>query len=112
MTYIYERSDWPAFRWDDAALIEPLAAARHHQGWLLGRMAPLGFTIQNEAVLQTLTQDALKTSEIEGEILEKIRCALSARRLGLQVAGLVSSDRRVDGLVRCCSMRPRPLVNG
>ena len=88
--YIYELPDWPKFRWDQKALAAPLAAVRHRQGRLIGRMEALGFSLRKEAVLQTLTLDVLKSSEIEGEILnpEQVRSSI-ARRLGIDVAGLV-----------------------
>ena len=68
ITYIYQRPDWPAFRWDSEVIASQLAAVRHRQGRLLGRMEALGFASRVEATLQTLTQDALKTSEIEGDV--------------------------------------------
>lgn len=70
--YIWARPDWPNFTWDDRALIEPLATARLNQGRLLGRMQGLGFDLQLEAQLQALTEDVLKSSEIEGDLLEQI----------------------------------------
>jgi len=97
--YIYERPEWPAFRWNSAALANQLAAVRHHQGRLLGRMEALGFWLQSETTLQMLTQDALKTSEIEGELLnhEQVRSSL-ARRLGLEKAGVIPVDGRADAI--------------
>ncbi len=97
--YVHERPEWPAFRWNSAALANQLAAVRHHQGRLLGRMEALGFRLQSETTLQTLTQDALKTSEIEGELLnrEQVRSSL-ARRLGLEKAGVMPVDRRADAI--------------
>jgi Fic family protein len=68
--YIYELKHWPRFHWDAARLAAPLASARHRQGRLIGRMEGLGFNLQQEAVLQTLTADVLKSSEIEGEKLD------------------------------------------
>jgi Fic family protein len=98
--YIYERSDWPEFRWDQKALEAPLAAVRHRQGRLIGRMEGLGFALRKEAVLRTLTLDVLKSSEIEGEILnpEQVRSSV-ARRLGMDVAGVAPADRTVEGVV-------------
>jgi Fic family protein len=98
--YIHERPDWPKFRWDQKALVAPLAAVRHRQGRLIGRMEALGFSLRKEAVLETLTLDVLKSSEIEGEILspEQVRSSI-ARRLGMDVAGLVPADRNVEGVV-------------
>jgi Fic family protein len=100
MTYIYERKGWPKLAWDRAMLADKLAHVRHHQGRLIGRMEGLGFSLRNEAVLQTLTQDVLKTSDIEGEKLDQDQVRSSiARRLGLDIGGLTPSDRNVDGVV-------------
>lgn len=99
-TYIHELPDWPEFRWDKKALAEQLAAVRHRQGRLTGRMEALGFPLRNEAMLQTLTQDVLKSSEIEGEILDQNQVRSSiARRLGLDIGGLMPADRHVEGVV-------------
>lgn len=100
MAYIYDRPDWPSFRWEIAALSVQLAGVRHRQGRLLGRMEGLGSRLRDEAILGTLIQDAMTTSEIEGEILdrEQVRSSL-ALRLGLESAGLVPVDRHVDGVV-------------
>jgi Fic family protein len=98
--YIHERPNWPTLRWDQKLLAPRLADIRHRQGRLIGRMEGLGFVLRDEAVLHTLTQDVVKTSEIEGEVLnpEQVRSSL-ARRLGLDIAGAVPSDRHVDGVV-------------
>ncbi len=87
--YIHELPDWPRFHWDHDALATPLTAARHKQGRLIGHMEALGFTVREEAVLRTLTEDVLKTSEIEGEKLDadQVRSSL-ARRLGMDIGGL------------------------
>ncbi|EGF96365.1 Fic family protein [Brevundimonas diminuta] len=100
MTYIHERAGWPNLTWDDSALAQPLAAVRHRQGRLIGRMEALGFALREEAVLRTLTEDVLKSSEIEGEVLdrEQVRSSI-ARRLGMDVVGLVPADRDVEGVV-------------
>ena len=100
MTYIHEQADWPNLTWDDSALAQPLAAVRHRQGRLIGRMEALGFALREEAVLRTLTEDVLKSSEIEGEVLdrEQVRSSI-ARRLGMDVVGLVPADRDVEGVV-------------
>ncbi len=63
---IHEQQRWPAFEWNHASVAPLLAEARHLQGRLLGRMETLGFQIREEATLQILTRDGLKTSEIEG----------------------------------------------
>ena len=68
--YIYQQPDWPHFKWDSNAIIQPLAAVRHLQGKLTGKMEALGFKLRNEAVLETLTTEVTKTSEIEGHILD------------------------------------------
>ena len=98
--YIYQQDQWPNFYWDQKTLFKILTEVRHRQGRLLGMMEGLGFSLQEEATLQTLTQDVLKSSEIEGEVLnaEQVRSSI-ARRLGMAVIGLVPSDRNVDGVV-------------
>lgn len=98
--YIYQYSEWPQFTWDAGQLLSLLTEVRHLQGKLLGAMQTLGFDLQNEASLENLTLDVLKSSEIEGEIFapEQVRSSL-ARRLGLNISGLVPSDRDVDGVV-------------
>ena len=68
--YIHELHDWPRFQWNRQRLAELLAEVRHRQGRLIGHMEALGFSLRQEAVLQTLTADVLKSSEIEGEKLD------------------------------------------
>ena len=98
--YIYQHPDWPHFRWDDTTLSSPLAAVRHKQGRLLGKMESLGFSLRSEAILTTLTQDVLKSSEIEGEVLDMAQVRSSiARRLGMDIGALVPADRHVEGVV-------------
>jgi Fic family protein len=98
--YIHQRPEWPHFRWDQGALAGSLAEIRHRQGRLLGRMEGLGFPLQKEAELRTLTLDVLKSSEIEGERLdpEQVRSSI-ARRLGIDAGGAVPADRDVEGVV-------------
>lgn len=98
--YIHERKGWPAFHWNIRTLAEPLATVRYRQGGLIGQMKALGFPLQQEAVLKTLTKDVLKTSEIEGEKLdaEQVRSSV-ARHLGLEISGLKPVDRNVEGVV-------------
>lgn len=98
--YIYQRYGWPKFIWDQEAIASQIAAVRHRQGRLIGRMQALGFPLREEAVLQTLTEDILKSSEIEDEILDKAQVRSSiARRLGIDAAALPSTDRNVEGVV-------------
>jgi len=98
--YIYQLKNWPHFSWNDERLLELLASVRHRQGKLLGNMQGLGFDLRAEATLQTLTLDVLKSSEIEGEILnsDQVRSSI-ARRLGMDIGGLITSDRHVEGVV-------------
>lgn len=98
--YIHERDDWPSFRWDQERLASQVGAVRHRQGRLIGRMEALGVRLREEAVLDTLTQDVLKSSEIEGEVLDRdeVRSSL-ARRLGVDIGGLTPADRHVEGIV-------------
>ncbi len=98
--YIHQRKEWPEFQWDQPGLTPLLTEVRHLQGHLLGRMEGLGFQLREEATLQTLTQDVVKTSEIEGEKLdaETVRSSL-ARRMGLDIGALRPIDRNVEGIV-------------
>ena len=98
--YIHELPDWPKFRWNDGRLAAPLAGTRHLQGRLVGQMEALGFRVKEEAVLRTLTEDVLKSSEIEGEKLDadQVRSSV-ARRLGIDIGGLKPADRHVEGVV-------------
>ena len=98
--YIHELQDWPRFHWNQSELAEPLGAVRHRQGRLLGHMEALGFQLRQEAVLETLTGDVVKSSEIEGERLdaEQVRSSI-ARRLGMDVGALKPADRHVEGVV-------------
>jgi Fic family protein len=98
--YIYERKEWPEFRWDQSRLTDLLTQVRHFQGRLLGRMESLGFSLREEATLQTLTQDVIKTSEIEGEKLDaqQVRSSL-ARRMGMDIGVLPPMGRNVEGIV-------------
>src|SRR5208282_282184 len=96
-TYIHELADWPRFRWSEKALAKPLADVRHKQGRLIGRMEALGFQLRAEATLQTLTEEVVKSSEIEGEVLnrDQVRSSI-ARRLGMDIGALAPADRHVE----------------
>src|ERR1035437_4785242 len=98
--YIHDLKDWPKFRWSHERLAEQLAAVRHRQGRLVGRMETLGFAVRAGAPLHTLPQDVLKLSEIEGEVLDKEQVRSSiARRLGMDIGALTPADRHVEGVV-------------
>jgi Fic family protein len=98
--YIHKLSDWPKFHWDQDRLAGTLASVRHQQGRLVGRMEALGFALQQEATLEALTEETVKSSEIEGEKLDAAQVRSSiARRLGMDVAGVDVVDRRVEGVV-------------
>lgn len=98
--YIHQKETWPNFTWNSEALMPLLSEARFLQGKLLGRMESMGFELQKEAFLDTLTMDVLKSSEIEGEVLnpDQVRSSI-ARKLGIEIAASVASDRNVDGVV-------------
>ncbi len=100
MPYIHQLDVWPKFIWDHEKIAALLGTVHNRQGRLMGRMEALGFSLRAEALLQTLTFDVIKSSEIEGDVLnaEQVRSSI-ARRLGLNIAGLVPSDRHVDGVV-------------
>lgn len=100
MKYIYEYKDWTNFTWDNTVITAVFGEVRNLQGKISGQMNALGFSSKEEVALTTLTMDVVKSSEIEGEQLDydKVRSSI-ARRLGLELGGLVASDRNVDGVV-------------
>ena len=91
---------WPEFFWDEKKIMPLLSEVRHRQGRILGKMEALGFDLQTEATLHSLTVEIMKSSEIEGEVLnaDQVRSSI-ARKLGLKIAGLILSDRHIDGVV-------------
>jgi len=98
--YLYDNKNWPNFKWDNDKLLHLLAFVRNQQGKLIGKMGMLGFELQNKANLEILTTEILKSTEIEGETLDKQQIRSSvARQLGLEISGLVYSERNVDGIV-------------
>lgn len=98
--YIHELKNWPKFEWDNQIITKLVGTVRHQQGIVLGKMHGLGFEIQEETLLKTLTMDVIKSSEIEGEVLNKDQVRSSiARRLGIEIAGIIQVDRHVEGIV-------------
>lgn len=99
-TYIWQASDWPCWRYDLSALAQPLADVSRAQGLLMGRLADVGMALRDQASLSALTEDVIKTSEIEGEHLnvESVRSSI-ARRLGVDIGALAPVDRHVEGVV-------------
>lgn len=99
-TCIWQAPDWPAWRYSLALLAAPLAQVSQAQGLLLGRLADVGLGLRDQASLAALTDDVLKTSEIEGEHLNaaSVRSSI-ARRLGVDIGALAPADRHVDGVV-------------
>jgi Fic family protein len=98
--YIWQARDWPSWRFDLAALAQPLADVSRAQGLLMGRLADVGMALRDQASLSALTEDVIKTSEIEGEQLnvESVRSSI-ARRLGVDIGALAPVDRHVEGVV-------------
>jgi len=98
--YIWQTSDWPGWRYDLAALARPLADVSRAQGLLMGRLADVGMALRDQASLSALTEDVVKTSEIEGEQLnvESVRSSI-ARRLGVDIGALAPVDRHIEGVV-------------
>jgi len=98
--YFHQRKDWPHFKWDNDALLPHVGKVRDLQGRLIGRMESMGFELREEAVLETITEDVVKSSKIEGELLnpEEVRSSV-ARRLGMDIAGLPEASRNVEGVV-------------
>jgi Fic family protein len=99
-SYIWQASDWPDWHYDLASLAAPLANVSRSQGLLLGRLADVGIALRNQASLAALTEDVIKTSEIEGEKLdvESVRSSI-ARCLGVDIGALAPVDRHVEGVV-------------
>ena len=98
--YIHQQGKWPEFEWQADKIYTKLGEVRHRQGKILGQMQALGFKLQEETMLQTLTMDVVKSSEIEGKLLntEQVRSSI-ARRLGIEVAGAITVERDVEGVV-------------
>jgi Fic family protein len=98
--YIWQGPDWPNWRYDLATLAQPLADVSRAQGLLIGRLADVGMALRDQASLSALTEDVMKTSEIEGEHLnvESVRSSI-ARRLGVDIGALAPVDRHVEGVV-------------
>jgi Fic family protein len=98
--YIHQQNNWPNFYWDESAVAMVLAGVRYKQGRVIGLINTLGFSQKNESQIETLAKDVLKSSEIEGELLDlqQVRSSL-ARKLGISIAGMKASDRKVDGVV-------------
>ncbi|GMV30583.1 MAG: hypothetical protein AMXMBFR59_27080 [Rhodanobacteraceae bacterium] len=99
-TYIWQAKDWPHWRYDLSVLAGPLAEVSHALGLLLGRLANVGRAQRDEACLAALTEDVVKTSAIEGEVLnvESVRSSI-ARRLGVDIGAVAPVDRHVEGVV-------------
>ncbi len=99
-TYIYEYESWPEFSWDNDRISVILGKVRHLQGKIIGQMAVLGFSVKEEAILSSLTLDVLKSSEIEGELLDsdQVRSSIAVK-LGMERTGVVHADRYVEGVV-------------
>lgn len=98
--YIHEQKNWPKFTWNTELITKILGSVRHRQGRIIGQMQSLGFRIQEETMLKALTLDVIKSSEIEGELLnqEQVRSSI-ARRLGIEIAGTLKVERDVEGIV-------------
>jgi Fic family protein len=98
--YIHQAKGWPELRWNRDRLAQSLSTVRHRQGRLIGRMESLGFQLRAEAVLESLTEEVTKSSEIEGEVLDRQQVRSSiARRLGMDIGALAHVDRDVEGVV-------------
>ncbi|MBF0214891.1 MAG: Fic family protein [Magnetococcales bacterium] len=98
--YIWQLADWPTMRYDLAVLAHPLSEVSRAQGLLLGRLVDIGFPLRDQASLTALTEDVVKTSEIEGEQLDidSVRSSI-ARRLGVDIGAMAPVDRHVEGVV-------------
>jgi Fic family protein len=99
-TYIWQSDAWPNWRYDLSAIANQLTAVSHAQGLLMGRLADVGMAVRDQASLATLTDEVVKTSEIEGEVLnaDSVRSSV-ARRLGVDIGAVAQVDRHIDGVV-------------
>ncbi len=99
-TYVWQASDWPSWRFDMTALAQPLASVSRAQGLLMGRLVDVGMPLRDQTSLSALTEDVIKTSEIEGERLSvaSVRSSI-ARRLGVDIGALAPVDRHAEGVV-------------
>ena len=99
--YIYNNPNWPDFEWDESTVLETISHVKYTHGKLLGKMESLGFITQKESILATITQDVLKSNEIEGEFLDATQVRSSvARRIGLDMAGLKDPKPHIDAIVK------------
>lgn len=100
MRYIYQNTDWHSFRWCGDKIQNLLLEIKKSQGYLLGKMDSLGFDVKNNALLQILTENIIKSSEIEGQILDKhlVRSSI-AKRLGIDIGGETPVSRDIEGVV-------------
>ncbi len=100
MSYIHESQNWPQFTWDNEILLPKISSIRYKQGKLFGAINSLGFNLKAEASLITLTNDIVKSSAIEGEIFnpQEVRSSI-AKKLGINVGGVIPSSRDLDGIV-------------
>lgn len=98
--YIWQREDWPNFTWDSEALLEPLSRLSRLHGLFNGKMSMLGFEDKSKSMLETMTDELIGSSEIEGVALNpnSVRSSI-ARRLGIECDGLLVEDQYVEGLV-------------
>lgn len=98
--YIWQAGDWPNWRFDLALLAGPMVEVSRAQGLLMGRLADVGMALRDQASLAALTEDVVKTSEIEGERLDvdSVRSSI-ARRLGVDIGALAPVDRHIEGVV-------------
>lgn len=99
--YIWQHPAWPVFTWNDSRLITLLSEVRSLEGRIYGMMSGLGFDIQSHASLDVMTEDVLRSSEIEGVILNSDRVRSSiAKHLGLDTVGMPEPDHYTEGVVQ------------
>jgi len=110
-TYVWQASDWPNWRYDLAALVQPMAEVSLAQGLLMGRLADIGMALRDQASLAALTEDVVKTSAIEGESLDvgSVRSSI-ARRLGVDIGALAPVDRHVEMVLDASSNSQAPVT--
>ena len=99
--YIWQSADWPNFKWNEQIIKTPLNLAQEQQARLVGMLSALGFDIQNQTTLESMTEDIVRSSEIEGELLNRdsVRSSI-ARHLGISLPSAVNSDHYTEGVVQ------------
>ena len=101
MDYIWQHKDWPNFNWDSETIDQNAYAWAREAGGLLGEVKHLPENQRSDAMIDLLVSEAVKTSQIEGENLDREDVRSSIRnQLGLNPTPEPVSDPRADGIAQ------------